>query len=88
MINSVPPCPFCGTPVDFDDDDTLYPAGVGWKFDEDFQSRTYHHITEIENTEQWCYGMHCTGCGAEITGDSKEEAIALWSTRVSVDIKN
>ena len=25
------PCPFCGHEVDLEDEDTLYPAGIGWK---------------------------------------------------------
>jgi len=79
---SPPPCPFCGKPVDLTDEDTLYQSGSGWKFDEDLQMRTYHRINEVPK-EQWCYGMHCPepagGCGAEIHGDSKDEALAKWS---------
>lgn len=80
----VPPCPFCGKAVDLDDEDTLYPTGTGWKDDEVEGFRTYHSYREVPK-EQWCWGMHCPkpagGCGAEITGDSKDAALAAWSRR-------
>ena len=78
------PCPFCGMEVDLEDHDTLYPSGTGWLFDEELQMRTYHRPTQVPN-EQWCWGMHCStcagGCGAEIHGDSKAEALAKWNRR-------
>ncbi|MFZ2524441.1 MAG: hypothetical protein WAW87_03910 [Candidatus Ferrigenium altingense] len=83
---SPPPCPFCGMPVDLEDQDTLYPSGTGWKFDDELQMRTYHRMADV-SPEQWCYGMHCPepagGCGAEIHGDSKEEALEKWSKRAN-----
>ena len=81
----IPACPFCGKAVDLEDNDTLYPSGTGWKFDEELQMRTYHNLRKVPK-EQWCWGMHCPepagGCGAEIHGDSKQEALAKWSKRV------
>lgn len=80
----IPSCPFCGKPVNLEDDDTLYPTGTGWKEDEVDGFRTYHSYRDVPK-EQWCWGMHCPtpagGCGAEITGDSKAEALAAWSRR-------
>ena len=80
------PCPFCGMAVDLEDHDTLYPSGCGWKFDESLQMRTYHGCHEVPH-EQWCYGMHCPtnagGCGAEMHGDSRAEALAKWNKRAN-----
>jgi hypothetical protein len=78
------PCPFCGHPVDLDDPDTLYPTGTGWKIRaKGFKS--YHSFREVPK-EQWCYSMHCPttagGCGVEMSGDTKEEAIEKWNKRV------
>lgn len=41
------PCPFCGMDVDLDDEDTLYPGGTGWLFDEELGMRTYHRFSEV-----------------------------------------
>lgn len=78
------PCPFCGKKVDLEDQDTLYPSGTGWLFDEDLQMRTYHRMHEVPDNQR-CYVMHCVlqagGCGAEMHGDSRDEAIAAWNRR-------
>ena len=78
------PCPFCGKPVDLEDHDTLYPSGSGWLFDEELQMRTYHRMHEVPR-EQWCWAMHCPGgsggCGAEIHGDTRNEACESWNRR-------
>ena len=80
---SLLPCPFCGKAADIDDDDTLYPNGIGWKSDGDL-GRTYHNYRQVPK-EQRCWSMHCPevagGCGAEVSGDSKDEAIAKWNKR-------
>jgi hypothetical protein len=74
-------CPFCGKKVDLDDPDTLYPNGIGWKFNEELQCRTYHKFSEVPK-EQWCYSLHCSvGCGVEMHGDTREEAIERWNKR-------
>lgn len=80
------PCPFCGKPADMDDPDTLYPTGTGWRDDDAVGLRSYHRMTEVPYG-QWCWGMHCPtpagGCGAEVTGDSRDEAIAKWNRRAN-----
>lgn len=77
------PCPFCGHEVDLEDGDTLYPNGVGWQTRRNGM-RTYHPRKEVPQ-EQWCYSMHCPttagGCGAEVSGDTKQEAIDKWNRR-------
>jgi hypothetical protein len=81
------PCPFCGKEVDFDDADTLYPSGSGWKDDVIEGIRTYHNFRIVPKS-QWCWSMHCPtpagGCGCEVSGDSKEEALARWNLRNGV----
>ena len=83
------PCPFCGMNADLDGEDTIYPTGTGWWFNEELQIRTYHRALEVPK-EQWCWGMHCPetygGCGARIHGDSKDEALAKWNTRSNADV--
>lgn len=78
------PCPFCGKPVDLEDGDTLYPNGTGWEYHRQNGFRTYRNFRDVPK-EQWCYSLHCTesagGCGAEMSADSREEAIAKWNTR-------
>ena len=77
------PCPFCGHEVDLEDGDTLYPTG-GWQ-DHGNGVRGYCSVHKVP-PDQWCYTMHCPttagGCGAEISGDSKQEAIEKWNKRV------
>lgn len=76
-------CPFCGHPVDLDDQDTIYPNGIGWK-DRPGGFRSYHSYRLVPK-EQWCYSIHCVttsgGCGAKISGDSEEECIEKWNRR-------
>ena len=74
------PCPFCGAMLDGDDSDTIYPTGTGWRWDMELQLRTYHSFREIPK-EQWCFGVHCVSCGAEIHGDSLKEAVEKWNRR-------
>lgn len=66
------------------DDDTLYPNGSGWIDDDEIGLRSYHRMTAVPYG-QWCWTMHCPtpagGCGAEITGDSRDEALAKWNRR-------
>ncbi len=80
----IEPCPFCGMKVDLEDPDTLYPNGIGWK-DREEGFRSYHSFREVP-PEQWCYSIHCVenagGCGVEMSGDTKEEAIEKWNRRV------
>jgi hypothetical protein len=82
------PCPFCGKPVDLEDHDTLYPSGTGWRDDEN--GRTYQRYNQVPK-EQWCWKLVCNelsgGCGAEIHGDSRQEALAKWNTRTNAPHK-
>jgi len=82
-------CPFCGKPVDLEDNDTLYPSGTGWIFDEEIQMRTYHRYTKTPK-EQWCYTMHCPvqagGCGAEMHGDTRGDALSKWNKRPNAKV--
>lgn len=76
------PCPLCGHAVDLSDNDTLYPNGTGWR--QELNLRTYHGFREVPK-EQWCWSMHCPttagGCGMEVSGDSRDEALAAWNQR-------
>ena len=75
------PCPFCGEEVEEDD---IYPTGSGWK-DHGDGLRSYHSFRHVPQ-EQWCYSVHCEvtrgGCGVEMSGDTKQEAIDNWNRRV------
>lgn len=77
-------CPFCGHEVDMEDPDTLHPTGSGWLVRANGM-RSYHSFREVPQ-EQWCYRLHCVttsgGCGAEMSADSKAEAIEKWNRRV------
>lgn len=83
-MTELKPCPFCGKKVDEDLDDALYPTGHGWK--EEGGHRYYVSYREVPK-EQWCWQVLCPevsgGCGAEVTGDSRDEAIAKWNSRHS-----
>lgn len=78
------PCPFCGKEIDPDqDDDAFYPNGTGWKV-RDNGYISYHSARDLPQ-EQWCWSVHCAvtsgGCGAEMSGDTREEAMSKWNTR-------
>lgn len=77
-------CPFCGMKIDVNDPDLVYPSGIGWK-DDDIDGYRYYVSHREVPKEQWCYNVVCQshygGCGASITGDSKEEAIEKWNKR-------
>lgn len=78
-MSALLPCPFCGSKLDLEDEDTLYPTGDGWLFDEELQMRTYHRLYIVPK-EQWCYALHCS-CGASLTGDDRDEVIEKWNRR-------
>ena len=83
-------CPFCGKQVDMQDHDTLYPSGTGWLFNEELQMRTYHRHNDTPQ-DQWCYTMHCPvqagGCGAEMHGDTRADALDKWNKRANAEIR-
>lgn len=77
-------CPFCGANVNPNDMDTLYPSGIAWV---ESSGGYLHYDSALKYPkEQWCYKIICnesySGCGAEIHGDSKEEALEKWNKRV------
>ena len=82
-MNTTNPCPFCGKKIDPTDIDTLYPSGTGWETGEGGY-RHYVSAREVPK-DQWCYKVVCQehygGCGAEVHGDSKEEALEKWNRR-------
>lgn len=80
------PCPFCGMKPDLSDGDTLYPTGVFWADLKDGERAYFGYGHKLQNEHsKMCYGLHCVaiagGCGATITGDSREEAIEKWERR-------
>lgn len=84
-------CPFCGRTPNLEDPDTLYPNGIFWRYREDLGLRTYHSRKDRQESDGVCYTMHCVahagGCGAEITGDSLQEALELWNSRAPLKDK-
>ncbi len=82
------PCPFCGnTPQDWPD--FLHPTGSGWRDDPigENESIMRHYMSRSDprgvHGTVWVLGCldHEGGCGAEVTGDSREDAIAAWNRR-------
>lgn len=76
------PCPFCGhTPLDLRD--AFHPTATGWR--DDNGRRRYMHFTDPRGIHGHCWGVYCLehegGCGAQISGDSKEEAEIAWNRR-------
>lgn len=78
----VKPCPFCGMQPDMANIDTLHPNGYAWLTTDDITHFVDRNQAPQEN---WCYSLHCVetagGCGAEISGNSKQEAIEKWNRR-------
>lgn len=84
MNEYLKPCPFCGAELDISDDvDIVYPNGSGWKIRPD-GFKSYHSFRDVPK-EQWCYLVNCNtlagGCGAEVHGDSRQEAVQKWNMR-------
>lgn len=78
------PCPFCGHQHDHNDQDVLHPSGSAWQETED-GIRHYVRAKTVD-PQYWCYQVNCPtshgGCGAELTADSRDEAIAAWNRRI------
>ena len=86
QIIDVKPCPFCGKEPDMEDPDTIYPNGIGWRYRANGFIE-YVHFREVPNN-QWCYSLHCVttsgGCGVEMYGNSVEEFLDKWKTRIII----
>ena len=78
-------CPFCGKVPEEDDEDVCYPNGIGW-YDHPTVGGIAYCDKKHVPPEQWCYSVNCVvhhgGCGAEMHGDSKQEAMEKWNRRV------
>lgn len=76
-------CPFCGRNPDPTDPSTLHPTGTVWRDEAEF--RSYHSHSERQEGDGLCWVFSCLtesgGCGAEVHGDSEEQAIAAWNRR-------
>lgn len=84
-IIELKPCPFCGMKPDLEDGDTLYPSGIHWvEMDDEYY--IYYRRSEAPEGSQPCWDIYCVevagGCGANITGHSKKDAIDKWNRRV------
>ena len=90
------PCPFCGKDLNSksyytDINEILHPSGTVWRtiFDDGDSTPIieYDFYKNREESDNLCYQINCPeiygGCGAEMHGDSKDEVIAKWNTRVS-----
>jgi len=86
MTNKLKPCPFCELTPDTDCEDTMYPSHSYKDVDigEETLLRIYLAVYD-EEREGVGYSIHCAttygGCGANIAGDSKDEAIDKWNRR-------
>lgn len=81
------PCPMCGSEMDHEDSDCMHPSSVGW-IDQPLSeniARRYVRATEVP-PEQRCWEIHCVkhygGCGVNVSGDTKQEAIDNWNRRI------
>lgn len=79
-------CPFCGAGIDETDSDCCHPNGTAWLFEREEGFRRYVRASGEVPREQWCWEINCVkhygGCGANISGDTREEAISNWNRRV------
>jgi hypothetical protein len=87
-------CPFCGHFPDPDNYiDSFHPTGQGWRDDplgeEGKPFRHYMRYNDPRGVHGKVWEMNCLihegGCGANITGDSREETIAAWNRRPDAD---
>ena len=70
----ISPCPFCGFILNINDPDCIYPATIS-EYDETIDKMVFY-LYEIN-----CY-ENGGGCGASILGDSIDDCINKWNTRV------
>lgn len=80
------PCPFCGRKLDINNEDTVYPTGIYWRYSEEIGCHHYVSFNERLPDDNPCYKVTCPsiygGCDAQVTGDSEQEAIDKWNRRV------
>ena len=76
-------CPFCSKTPDLDEPETVHPSGIYWRLTE--FGREYISRNAITRDCFPCWVFNCVesagGCGAEISGDSKEEVLEKWNRR-------
>jgi hypothetical protein len=84
-------CPFCGFRFPKDLIDNVYPSGICWILEEDGRKH-YVRRSDLDKPRKRkfkdsgpCYDVVCQesmgGCGAQISADSREEAIKKWNRR-------
>lgn len=72
-------------------EDTLYPTGIYWVYDEGLDLTHYLYRSDIDPSKHTksgpVWGIHCAtvygGCGVELSGNSKKEVIKKWNTRAN-----
>ncbi len=74
-------CPFCGH-VPQDLRDALHPTGIRWREDKGIR----HYIGPKDPRDGTpCWSLDCLehegGCGAEMSGDGRDEVISKWNRR-------
>lgn len=83
-------CPFCGHEplMEIDPDDILYPNGIFWREHPDPEIGK-HYIGRSQwnpETDHACWNIVCQpnhgGCGVTMDGDSFEDVIDKWNTRI------
>ena len=87
------PCPFCGWEVPADDDDAmldvLHMSGKWWAYSDKVGGIVFRNHRSRLPDDNPCWVMNCTenmgGCGAEISGLTRLEAIQKWDRRSHED---
>lgn len=79
----VKPCPFCGTKVDLENPDTIYPSGSFYRYEPELECDVYVSRRDKKEGDQEMWKMGCVSvsCGVELYAHSYEEAIEKWNRR-------
>lgn len=64
-------CPFCGSELEYDHPDCIYPKG----------KPEYNEETDELYYPLWQITCHVGNCGAILLGDSKEDCVKRWNVR-------